>query len=552
MTPSSFYHVISIVCLAVCLLNSCVSPSSNTGSQIKEVDSTTVFLAADLKHPLVVDSQLCDSIIAVYPALDAYSGNVRLFYSARDWSPAWYGSDVWREHAAFLMQWIGSTPLEGIRDSFPALYDLQEVMNRYSGSGAFEPRLDVLLTYAFFWYAEMAWQGLPVRTSRAMDWFLPRLHKDSRAWLDSALRQQPDAGLLSKAVFMQYYSLRSRIQEYDSIRKQGGWPSVEPAKRPLSYGDTGPDVLALQKSLKARGDLKGLSDSAFFDSVLTKAVFRFQERHGLKADGICGKSFFQALNVSIDDRITQMLINLERCRWMPHALPDRFLLVNIPEFRLHLIDERIEKKSIPVVVGKDIHQTVSFSGDMKTVVFHPYWVIPSGILYDEIIPAVIRSATYLSRHDMEVVGASGRLIPSASIDWNRFRKSGFPYTVRQRPGPNNPLGEVKFLFPNNHSIYLHDSPGKSLFSREKRTFSHGCIRVGDARALAEFVMSSEGWSNQAVDSAFISRRERWVTLSRSLPVYIVYFTAWVGQDGVLHFRDDVYKRDEKLKAELLR
>jgi len=506
----------------------------------------------DLKHTPVMDSLLCDSMLKAHTALTPFTQNVRLFYSSRRWSPAWYGEDTWREHTGFLLQLIESAAFEGIRDSFPASVELHDRLERFTSSGEFDSGLEVLLTSAFFWYAEKAWKGLPEKTSRALDWFLPRLHQDAGVWLDSALTQQPDAGLLSRAVFVQYYRLRAMIQVYDSIRQRGGWSLLEFRKNKLSYGDTGQPVLDLQKSLLAHGDLQKLPENAIFDSVLTNAMIRFQERHGLKPDGVCGKSVVRALNVSVEDRLTQMLVNLERCRWMPNAFPSRFLLVNIPEFTLHIIDNRKLVDQIPVVVGKEIHQTVSFSGTMKSVVFHPYWVIPSGILYDEIIPAVIRSPSYLSRNNMEVVGASGKIIPSNSITWKNYRKSGFPYTIRQRPGRDNPLGEIKFLFPNNHSIYLHDTPGKSLFGREKRTFSHGCIRLGDARRLAGYVLKTEGWSESAIDSAFKIRKERWVSLRHELPVYIVYFTSWVDEKGVLHFRDDVYGRDQRLREELLR
>jgi murein L,D-transpeptidase YcbB/YkuD len=550
MSHFSFLRSGWFILLSIFFLNACNGPSPVSNERKSGLD--TLFVAEDLKRPLLIDSTLCDSIAKSNPALAEYCRNARLFYSARNWSPAWYGSDSWREHAAFLMQLVGTSSLEGISDTFPALLEVQDDMSRYTGIGEFNARLDVMLTSAFFWYAEKAWNGLPEKTSRALDWFLPRLHKDSRTWLDSALTQQPDAGLLSKAVFIQYYRLRSEIQVYDSLRKRGGWPTLNPVKLPLYYGDTGSDVIALKKSLFAHGDLVKLTDDDSFDSTLTVALIHFQQRHGLKPDGTCGKNVVKALNVTVEDRITQMLLNLERCRWMPNALPDRFLLVNIPEFTLHLIDDRVEKEVMPVVVGKDVHQTVSFSGSMRTVVFHPYWVVPSGILYDEIIPAAIRSTSYIKRNNMEVVGGSGGKIPSSSVNWKNYRRSGFPYKVQQRPGPDNPLGEVKFLFPNNYSIYLHDSPSKSLFGKEKRTFSHGCIRVGDARRLAEFVLADEGWSVQAVDSAFKTRKERWVKLKRDLPVYIVYFTSWVDQKGVLHFREDIYGRDERLRTELLK
>ncbi|MBL7924283.1 MAG: L,D-transpeptidase family protein [Bacteroidia bacterium] len=529
---------------------SCTNPQD--GNRPKAND--TLIVAQDVKGPFVLDSLLFDSLSTATPELAPYHLLSRNFYSNRKWAYAWFSRSGLREHAGFLLQFLEGAKLEGVRDSFPLLPYLQERMNIYANADsglAPDPVFETAMTQAFFWYADKAWTGLPEEKSKAMGWFLPRHHVDKTEWLDSAISHSPDGSLLSNAVFRQYYWLRNYLVRYDSVSRAGGWPQVGYPGYTLRYGVNDSVVPRIAESLRLHGDLDSAGTGTILDSACLKGAMKFQERHGLNPDGALGKEFFSALNVSVEERIEQILINMERSRWMPSGYPLRYLIVNIPDFSLYAYDEGKQIWTMRVVVGKEMHETTVFSGMMKYVVFNPYWVIPPGILYKEIIPGVMAKSSYLNKHNMEVVDAGGNKVSTSGINWSKYSQGGFPYTIRQKPGTTNSLGKVKFLFPNNYSIYLHDTPSRSLFKEEKRAFSHGCIRLSDPEKLANFVLAPEGHSPEKIEKWLKPGKETWVTMKKELPVYIVYFTAWVENDGQLHFRKDIYQRDQKLRQELL-
>ena len=519
----------------------------------KQTQKDTVVTAYDFKGPNVLDSLVFDSLVNDSFALHEYETQARAFYSNREWKYAWYGKSGLREHAGYLLQFLEEAGLEGVKDTFPALVELQERMNIQSGkdsTAAPDPYLEVLLTTSFFWYADKAWSGLPEEKSKALGWFLPRYHADKTEWLDSALSRTADGSLLSKAVFRQYYWLRSYLIRYDSLANSGGWPQVNYPGKTLRYGDTDSIVPLLSKSLFLHGDLANTDSSIRVDSVLLKGVIAFQLRHGLKADGAAGPAFFRMLNVPVERRLEQILLNMERSRWMPSDYPPEYLIVNIPDFSLYAYEGGKQIWTMSVVVGKELHETATFTGLLRNIVFNPYWVIPPSIVYKEIIPSVLKNSSYLRKHNMEIVDNKGKIVSSSAVAWSKYSDHGFPYTIRQTPGASNSLGRVKFLFPNSFSIYLHDTPSRSLFNEEKRAFSHGCIRLSDPEKLANYLLAKEDWTPEMVSKALKPGKEQWVTLKKKVPVYIVYFTSWVENDGLLHFRDDVYNRDEKLKLEM--
>lgn len=543
---------LTILIFSILFLFGCIGKKEDAGSLQSIKD--TIIVSFDVKSNFRLDSVFFDSLSTDFPELSTYAAQARSFYSNRDWSFAWFKEDGLREHAGFLFQFLQSAQLEGIRDSLTILPELTDRMNIYSVKDSLlqpDPTLEAMLTISFFWYSDKSWTGLPEEKLKAMSWFLPRMHIDKSEWLDSALLHSPDGSLLSKAVFRQYYWLRRYLVQYDSLSKAESWTTVPYPNRNFRFGDSDSLFIAISTSLYLHGDLAVPDSGIVYDSTLYAGVIRFQKRHGLTPDGVLGKKFYEALNVSVADRIEQILINMERSRWMPSDYPQRYVIVNIPDFTLYAYEKGVQIWNMNVVVGKEIHETVCFSGEMKNVVFNPYWVVPPGILYDEIIPGIIKKPNYLSSHNMEVVDGAGKVISSTGIEWKNYLKRGFPYTIRQKPGPSNSLGKVKFLFPNAHNIYLHDSPSRSLYIEENRAFSHGCVRLSDPEKMANYVLEPEGWSPARVSKAMQPGKETWVKLENKLPVYIVYFTAWVENDGQLHFRKDVYHRDEKLKNELI-
>jgi murein L,D-transpeptidase YcbB/YkuD len=253
----------------------------------------------------------------------------------------------------------------------------------------------------------------------------------------------------------------------------------------------------------------------------------------LKETGIIDNDFIKELNIPISERIKQMKINLERMRWMPAEDVNR-LVANIPEYKLYVFDQNKEVFNMDIVVGKEANRTVIFSDELKYVVFSPYWNIPRSIVRNEILPAMNKSNSYLSRNNMEITGHS----------------NGLP-VIRQKPGKGNALGKVKFIFPNRYNIYFHDTPAKTLFQRQRRAFSHGCIRLQQPFDLAKYLLRNDSsWTDNKIRTAMNQNREKWVELRKPVPVFIVYFTSWVDQDGLLHFREDIYGHDKRMDQHL--
>jgi murein L,D-transpeptidase YcbB/YkuD len=333
-----------------------------------------------------------------------------------------------------------------------------------------------------------------------------------------------------KPVYRQYNLLKEYLKKYKALPPDNMTISL-PDNKPIRLGDTSLMIVKLRKKLLLLGDLPNNSDttSGIYDSTLLNAVKRFQKRHGMKEDGIAGGGMVRELNVPVQKRIEKIIVNMERNRWLPTDVRGRYLAVNIPEFVLHAYNDDSLLWNMNVVVGRDVNKTVIFAGTINQIVFSPYWNVTPNILKKEILPGIQKDPNYLETHHMEKFGDG----------------------VRQKPGPWNSLGAVKFLFPNSHSIYLHDTPSKSLFQESKRAFSHGCIRVAEPRNLAMYMLRDDPtWPEERITKAMASGKEQYVAVKNPMPVYITYFTAWVDRQGQLNFREDIYNRDREL-ADLL-
>jgi L,D-transpeptidase YcbB len=248
------------------------------------------------------------------------------------------------------------------------------------------------------------------------------------------------------------------------------------------------------------------------------------------------KKFIEELNITPAKRLQQLLLNLERVRWLPRPNSDNYIIVNIPEYKLHVYENNLPKFDVNIIVGTATNNTVIFSGNLQNIVFSPYWNVPSSIVTKEIMPAMKKNGNYLANKNMEITGYS----------------NGVPI-IRQKPGPTNSLGLVKFLFPNSHSIYFHDTPNKNLFQESTRSFSHGCIRLQEPKKFAQYLLRNDTatiWKSNIIDSVMHLSKEKWVSLKKPIPVSLVYFTAWVNEENQLNFRKDIYKHDEKLAEKL--
>lgn len=329
----------------------------------------------------------------------------------------------------------------------------------------------------------------------------------------------------------QYQRLERAIEHYEKLKSRETWSEISLAgQSQLKVNDRSPVIKEIKTRLKLLGDFNSIGNTDLFNHRMEVAVKKFQARHGLEETGIINADFIKAINVPLDKRINQLRVNLDRLRKESTENQGRRIVANIPEYKLHVFESGREVLSMDIVVGKTTNKTVVFSDEMTQIVFGPYWNIPESIVKNEILPAMKRNPRYLRNNNMEIVGT----------------ENGLP-KIRQRPGAKNSLGKVKFLFPNKYNIYFHDTPAKTLFARNKRAFSHGCIRLSQPFELAKYLLKDDPkWTDAALRSAMNAGSERWVTLKDPVPVSISYYTAWIDSSGEVHFREDIYGHDRNL------
>ena len=328
----------------------------------------------------------------------------------------------------------------------------------------------------------------------------------------------------------QYKQLRKAVNEYKKIQNRHDWAPISLSdKQIFKLNDTSEVIRKIYDRLKFLEDLQSFRSTDIFTTKLEDAVKRFQLRHGLEDDGIIGPAFIRALNMPLEKRIEQLEVNMDRLRMDTIPLRGRRIIANIPEYRLYVYENNKEVLTMDIVVGKSTDPTIVFADTMEHIVFSPYWNVPASIVKKEILPQMNKNAGYLKKNNMEITG----------------KADGLP-VIRQKPGPENSLGKVKFLFPNQHSIYFHDTPSKSLFERNSRAFSHGCIRLSKPMELARYLLRDQPeWSDEMILEAMNSGIEKWVNLTEAVPVSIIYYTAWVDQSGMVNFRDDIYGHDQE-------
>lgn len=348
-----------------------------------------------------------------------------------------------------------------------------------------------------------------------------------------------------------YVGLKDALDRYRAIAAAGGWPSI-PDGPALKFGVVDPRVPLLRQRLALTGDLAtAVSDMAsVFDSTLVKAVEHFQHRHALLGDGEVGRGTLAALNTPVETRVDQILASLERGRWILHEIPVTFVAVNIAGFRVYFVKDGELVWETRAQVGQAYRETPVFKADLKYLVFNPTWTVPPGILDKDILPAARRDPGSVAAKGLKVLDRSGSAVDPSNVHWSAYTARTLPYTLRQDAGPRNALGRVKFIFPNPHAVFLHDTPSRSLFDRATRTFSSGCVRVEDPLRLAELVLDEPKWTREAIERLIADGETKTVFLRQPIPVLLVYWTASPGFDGDVHFWPDIYARDAAILAGL--
>lgn len=483
-------------------------------------------------------------------ARGAVWGDVQAFYAARGYRLAWSDDEGPTERASQALATLRSAEAHGLdRNEYdePGLTrryaELIDQVDADAGRGQALAEFDTAVTVALLRLGRHVALGRVEAASMDERWNVRREPPSYVAALHAGWEAGGDGFLEAvQPRHPEYQALRLALQALDG-QTADGWPTVPRAS--LQIGRWNPAVVPLRRRLAASGYLPSdaVTDSAHYDAGVEAGVAAFQEHHSLPPTGRLDAATLAAMNVPLDERLAQVALNLERWRWMPDDLGARHFVVNIPHYHLVAREDGKPVLDIRVVVGKRGNETPTFSDQMTHVVFSPYWNIPESIALEETAPAIARDPGYLSRNNMEVVDASGRVVPESSIVWDD-ESALTDLRFRQRPGADNALGLVKFMFPNRHNVYLHDTPADALFSRIGRAYSHGCVRVEEPEALAQYVLRDQPeWTTQAIHAAMRAGEARQVKLSQPIPVHIVYFTAWVDAQGGLHVAPDVYGYD---------
>lgn len=500
----------------------------------------------------ILDSTSLVSFYRTHLISDSTQKDISEFYRRRAYQYAWFSENSLSNAAlsfnsqreAYMTDFADSSLYNADIDTLLAEAQNQPIQFLKNPLNA--QKLELLLTSAFFSYTDKAFTGT-VKNPLDLEWFIPRKKKDYQTLLDTLVSAKGNP--IREPVNHYYTLLKEQLRKYRSLEKQGGWATVDIRKKTLKEGDTDSLLLEVKKTLVLLGDLKTPDTTADFTDSLAVALKRFQHRMNLKESGKLDAATAAELNQPVSVRIRQIMLNMERLRWAPAEMEPSMLLVNIPEFKLHVFEEGQQSWMCNVVVGKEATKTSIFKGNLSYVVLNPYWVVTNNIINNEILPRLKQNPGYLARNNMEVVSGNKVINPYA-VKWKSYTKN-VPFTIRQKPGKSNSLGKVKFLFPNNYSIYLHDTPSKGLFGESRRAFSHGCIRVAEPERLTLHVLkNTPAWNEEKLQDVWKTGKEKWITVKPSLPVYIVYFTAWVDQSGQLNFRNDLYGLDKTLAKEI--
>ncbi len=350
-----------------------------------------------------------------------------------------------------------------------------------------------------------------------------------------------------------YLKLESALAQYQDLQRRGGWPSI-PDGPPMRKGDSGSRIAALRDRLLISGDLEEVNEQHpdHFDDEMDLAARRFQERHGRTVDGIVGSNTLTDLNVSVEQRVRQIELNLERRRQLPSHLGEKFIMVNTASFQLEVVEKDQRLMKMRVVAGRRSRRTPEVSSELTYLVLNPCWNIPHGIAKRDILPKIQEDPHYLLRQDILVFENwenDSPKIDAQSVEWSKVTERSFAFKLRQEPGPRNALGHIKFAFPNPFSVYLHGTPVQSLFRKTQRDFSSGCVRIEKPIELASLLLESEPeWTRKRIVNTVRSGKTQVVRLSKRIPVHISYWTAWADESGTTHFRDDIYGRDKSLES----
>lgn len=470
---------------------------------------------------------------------------LRAFYEKRGFSPLWVSKTGLSDIGENWFETLQKVADEGLE---PADYRLAQIdkLKQATGDSA-QADLELVLSDAYLKYCEQLSTGRLKPYLADSEWHIRGPIFDASAVLES-LSENSRLKKIFKGLqpaSEQYLQLKEVLRRYREIETRGGWPQI-PEAPALKSGVRHQVAIVLRNRLRISNDFKGemQADPYFFDAALDKALRHFQRRHGLRATGVLNDKTRNALNIGVGKRITQIKIALERWRWLPADLGDRFVWVSPVGAAVSVMKQGNEVLAMRAIVGRPYRATPSFAATMNKVVINPTWTVPRSIAVADLLPVQQKDAGFFQRKRIRVFsnGKNAKEIDPAEIDWSALDKNNFPYKLRQDSGPGNSLGRIKFAFPNPYDIFLHDTPGKFLFNLPNRTFSSGCVRIEKPLELASDLATTE-WTTGDIQKDIDSGKTRAVNLLNPTPIYVVYMTTRVNADGSVYFHEDVYARD---------
>lgn len=497
----------------------------DTRSEFENVRAFTKYVSK-----ATVDAESINQFYKKYPKLKKYQSDVQDLYKKKEYKLLWYDDKSVSEFGALLYHKVRLLNDQGIKATMPYMDLVDDVFNENVTEDLPQIDTELLLSNMYVFYASNVYSGVDPATLKKIGWFLPAKSISYSKILDSLM---VDPGRLNKdenLLFGQYYKLKAMLKKYKAIEKNNQWKKIDidvANYKDLKPFDSGVAVKQIRERLFVVGDLPQDSKRDVYDEEMMAGILKYKKRYGLKLNYTLTIDHINQMNEPVGNSIKTIMLNMERCRWIPAQLAQasEYVMVNIPSFKLVYVKNGQYELVSDVFVGTRMTETVIFSGNIDRIVFSPYWYVPQSIIKNELKSKIAEDKNYLADHNME---------------WNGGN-------VRQKPGPKNSLGLVKFMFPNPNDIYLHDTPAKSLFEFEKRIFSHGCINVKEAKGLALAILKNNpDWPVDKIDQAMSGEKETTCMLKNKIPIYIGYFTAWVSEEGEIGFYPDVYDRDPQL------
>lgn len=489
---------------------------------------------------LFLDSMVMEKYFIDKKVPDSLARRMRSFYNTRNYQFAWFSSDGFTEQARgfwnlhdYVTTYNADTSLKDkvLQKKMDRLITEDELS--VSASDKSYINTELTLTRHFIHYMLNNYEKGYVKR-KEMERFIPRIKINALELADSLINKKHKDDKYFEDVNASYRGLKEHLIRYYDIAKKGGWPQVSLPKKSLKKGSSAPEIAIVKKRLQITGHLPHNDTSQVLNDTLETAIKNFQVQYGYNPTGRLSDTLIKEMNVPAIKRLQQILMNMDRMRWLASEPQGNLIVVNIPEFVMHVYEGSKKVFDINVVVGKESHNTMMFNGDLNQVVFSPYWNVPSSIVRNEILPAMEKNPGYLASQNMEITDQDEELP-----------------VIRQRPGPGNALGGVKFLFPNSFNIYFHDTPSKGLFNKDKRAYSHGCIRLEEPEKMANYVLRNQPeWTPEKIREAMYSGEEKYVKVKNPIPVVITYYTAWVDENGQLNFREDIYDHDSRLAAKM--